>query len=66
MDLCVHSSIRLHGVALNLLGTGTTLPFYLFWFKAPSADPKRKAVGSGIDKDTFADSALSWNPDIMY
>jgi hypothetical protein len=28
VDLNIHSSIRLHGVALNLLSTRTTLPFY--------------------------------------
>jgi hypothetical protein len=27
VDLYIHSSIRLHGVMLNLLSTGTTLPF---------------------------------------
>jgi hypothetical protein len=27
VDLCIHSLIRLHGVVLNLLSTGTTLPF---------------------------------------
>jgi hypothetical protein len=28
MDLYIHSPIRLHGVVLNYLSTGTTLPFY--------------------------------------
>jgi hypothetical protein len=35
MDLYIHSPIRLHGVVLNYLSTGTTLPFtvvkYLLW-----------------------------------
>jgi hypothetical protein len=38
MDLYIHSHIRLHGVVLNLLGTGTTLPFITrrTWeFKSP-------------------------------
>jgi hypothetical protein len=26
MDLYIHSPIRLHGLVLNYLGTGTTLP----------------------------------------
>jgi hypothetical protein len=33
MDLYIRCTIRLHGVVLNLLSTGTTLPFtlpYLF------------------------------------
>jgi hypothetical protein len=29
MDLYIHSSIRLHGVVLNLLSTETTLPLPL-------------------------------------
>jgi hypothetical protein len=30
MTLYLHFVIRLHGVVLNYLRTGTTLPFYLF------------------------------------
>jgi hypothetical protein len=30
VDLYVHSPIRLHGVVLNYLGTGTTLPTFAF------------------------------------
>jgi hypothetical protein len=29
VDLYIHSPILLHGVVLNQLSTGTTLPFYL-------------------------------------
>jgi hypothetical protein len=29
VNLYIHSPIRLHGVVLNLLSTGTTLPFTL-------------------------------------
>jgi hypothetical protein len=29
VDLYIHSPIRLHGVMINLLSTGTTLPFLL-------------------------------------
>jgi hypothetical protein len=29
MDLYIHSPIRLHGVVLNYLSRGKTLPFYL-------------------------------------
>jgi hypothetical protein len=29
VDLYIHSPIRLHGILLNLLSTGTTLPFYI-------------------------------------
>jgi uncharacterized membrane protein len=29
MDLYIYSAIRLHGVVLNYLSTGTTLPFTL-------------------------------------
>jgi hypothetical protein len=36
VDLYIHSPIRLHGVMLNWLSTGTTLPYlYLFFFKGP-------------------------------
>jgi hypothetical protein len=30
VDLYIHSPIRLHGVVLNYLSTGTTLPFFTF------------------------------------
>jgi hypothetical protein len=30
MDLYIHSPIRLHGVVLNKLSTGTTLPFTFY------------------------------------
>jgi hypothetical protein len=32
MDLYMHSRIRLHSVVLNLLNTGTTLPYPIYWF----------------------------------
>jgi hypothetical protein len=28
VDLCIHSPFRLHGVVLNYMSTGTTLPFF--------------------------------------
>jgi hypothetical protein len=30
VDLYIHSPIRLHGVMLNQLSTGTTLPFFYY------------------------------------
>jgi hypothetical protein len=45
VDLYIHSPIRLHGVVLNLLRTGTTLPFikiiptfeFVFWDLMPES-----------------------------
>jgi hypothetical protein len=34
MDLYIHSRIRLHGVELNELSTGTTLPLLLLYYGA--------------------------------
>jgi hypothetical protein len=32
MDLYIHSSISLHGLELNLLSTGTTLPLIISYY----------------------------------
>jgi hypothetical protein len=36
VDLYIHSPIRLHGIVLNKLSTGTTLPFTFYTNSAPS------------------------------
>jgi hypothetical protein len=42
VDLYIHSPIRLHGVVLNSLSTGTTLPFFLTFYPCECQDTTMK------------------------
>jgi hypothetical protein len=47
MDLCIHSPIRLHGVVLNYLSIGTTLPL-TFFFSGVGLTSPGTAATSGL------------------
>jgi hypothetical protein len=52
VDLYNHSSIRLHGIVLTELRTGTTLPFYLFISDIPSKHTTQQEEAPITTKNT--------------
>jgi hypothetical protein len=50
MGLYIHSPIRLHGVVLNYINTGTTLPFFSMCIKLCVKLEKTKTLFSGTIK----------------
>jgi hypothetical protein len=56
LDLYIHSPISLHGVVLNSLSTGTSLPFF-----HRSNSPKRLFLSEFSSKIWYHCSSVSWS-----